>query len=116
MKDIWVITVQSDLEVVGFNSENADFDRPRGEIIGTVYFLQAENERGDRRTFGLSWSSPDVAEAAIPDAPPVFLWYRDRPCYGSEAWQRYGEREQMAAERRLNEAEGWGIDTRYMVA
>lgn len=110
----WTIGIASDLAVVGYDYENADMDRPHGEIIREVYYLQATNDRGDRREFG-GFDSLEAAEADIVFAPPVLLWSEGRPEYGSRAWQLYGEADQMESEARQVEAEGWGFDTRFSI-
>ena len=110
----WHIEVSMDLQVVGYNPENADMDRPRGEIIGEIFFLRATNSEGDRRSHG-GYSSFEEAEAAIADAPMIMLWQEDRPEYGSIAYQKYGYEYDMESESRQYEAERYGFDTRYMI-
>lgn len=114
MKVTWAIGITSDLAVVGYNPEAADMDHPRGERIGEIFYLQATNDRGDRREFG-SFDSFDIAEDAIADAPPVHLWQPGRPVYGSRAYEAYGEANDRAWEARQRAAEEAGCDTRYMV-
>ena len=111
---LWTINVASDLAVVGCNPEAADLDCPNGEIIGEVYYLCATNKRGDRRGFG-SYASEAEAEAAIPEAPLIALWSSLRPEYGSQAYSEYGEADDIESERRANEAEAMGFDTRFMI-
>ena len=99
----WSVGFPSDLKVVGYNPENADLDRPRGEIIRPVFFVVAEDAQGYRRTWGGSFKSEAAAESAyLYLAPPVFSWDVDRPCYGSEAyarnWRKY-EADQIAREK-----------------
>lgn len=115
MKETWSIAVASELAVVGYNPEAADLDCPNGEIVGERFFLQATNARGDRRSYG--WYETVVAaEADIPEAPPVVsdAWTDDRPEYGSQAYVEYGADDDIESERRMQEAENWGFDTRYM--
>lgn len=110
----WTIGVASDLAVVGYNHENADLDRPNGEIIREVYYLRAENGRGDARETG-RFSSADEAEDFIQLAPPVLLWREARPVYGSQAYVEYGEANDIAAEARHADDEAFGFDTRYAI-
>jgi hypothetical protein len=110
----WTIGVRSDLAVVRIDPEYADLDHPNGEIIGEVFYLVATNSRGDRRSFG-RFDFEAEAEAAIPFAPSVCEWQQDRPEYGSVAYQQYGQADEIESERRLNEAQAMGFDTRYMV-
>lgn len=111
-KATWVIGVASDLAVVGYNPENADMDHPNGEIVGEVFYLRATNARGDAQEFG-AYDSLEVAEAAVPFAPPVFLWSQGRPVYGSRAYAAYGQDDDIESERRLDEAISQGWDTRF---
>ena len=48
----WSVGFPSDLVVVGHNPENADMSNPNGEIIRERYFIQAEDAKGHRRTWG----------------------------------------------------------------
>jgi len=41
-------------------------------------------------------------------------WTEDRPEYGSRAYEAYGEADDMESERRQNDAESFGLDTRFM--
>jgi len=111
-KTTWIIRIASDLAVIGYNPENADFDRPRGEIIAEVFYLRAVNGRGDAREFG-RFDSAAIAEDAILLAPAVDLWAAGRPEYGSRAYEAYGAADDIESERRLDEAQAWGFDTRY---
>jgi hypothetical protein len=108
------IGLASDFRVVGYNPENADLDRPRGEIVREVFFLVAEDARGARWVWDEGWQDADAAEAAIALAPPVILWSRSEPAYGTAAWlEDGGEEELLAWEARMKEAEQWGFDTRF---
>jgi hypothetical protein len=113
-KATWVIEVASDLAVVGYNPESADLDRPNGEIVGEVFYLRATNARGDAQEFG-AFDTLDAAEASIPFAPPVFLWTPGRPVYGSSSYVAYGQDDDIESERRHQDAEAWGFDTRFMI-
>lgn len=110
----WTISIASDLRVVSYNPENADLDFPHGERIGEVFYFQATNDRGDRRRYG-SYPSAEIAENSYLFTPCVDFWYDDEPEYGSKAWLEYGELNQIEAERKLNEMQSAGFDTRFMM-
>lgn len=98
-KTTMTVFVRSDLAVVGYNPENADLDYPNGEIVREVFYLVAEDARGNRWQWG-SFSSERVAEAAyLTLAPPVFLWEATRPAYGSEAYVEHGQADDLAWEK-----------------
>jgi hypothetical protein len=108
------IEVASEFRVIRYDAEYADMDNPRGEIVGEVFFLVAEDARGARWAWGEGWRDAAAAEAAIATAPPVVLWSPCRPAYGSVAYiEDGGEEETVAWEARHREAEEWGFDTRY---
>lgn len=111
----YTIGIASDLAVIGYNPENADMDRPGGEIIREVFHLRATDERGNRRVHGWFLSEAEALEA-IRYAPPVTSagWADTDPEYGSPAYVRDGgEFAQMDREARQLEDERWGFDTRY---
>lgn len=83
----FVILIGSDYRVIGYNPENADMDRPRGEIVREVFYLYATDADGYRFSHG-AFDSYEAADAAIAAAPPVSLWDADTPEYGSVAYQR----------------------------
>lgn len=86
----WTITIRSDFVVAGHNEE-------WGELLRERFYLAAENEHGDRRITG-SFETPEQAEDAILDAPPVAEWEPSYPVYGSDAFVEYGEDELRAFE------------------
>lgn len=105
----------TDLVVIGTNPEMADYDNPRGEIIGYAAYVYAENTHGDRRRLFLksAYSESEVlpyaervatalnARMASGRLPVAFdRWEQSRPAYGSEAWQDYGEHDELMLERR----------------
>jgi len=103
-RTVWSVYFPSDLAVVGYNPENADLDRPRGEIIRERFSVVAEDALGHRRLLGSGFESEAAAEAAYLEAPPVALWEAIRPCYGSEAYAAdapYWEAQMDAWERDL---------------
>ena len=90
----WSVGFASIFAVIGTNSENANLDNPRGEIVREQYFAQAEDVQGNRRVWGGNYDTPEAAEAAfVALAPPVPFWEVIEPAYGSEAyaanWQEY---------------------------
>ena len=111
-KTRYELSLRSDLAVVGFDHENADMDRPNGEVIRERFYLIATTARGDRRAWGW-FAELAEAEAAFETAPPVELWNETDPAYGSRAWQAYGEADQIDREARQLDDERWGFDTRY---
>jgi hypothetical protein len=109
------VDIASEFRVVGYNPENADMDRPRGEIVREVFFLVAEDARGARWIWGEGWQDAAAAEAAYRFfAPPVFLWSPWRPAYGSVAYMEDGgDEEMMAWEADHQDAELWRCDSRF---
>ena len=98
--EAWSVGFPSDFVVVGHNSENADMDNPTGAIIRERFYMIAEDAKGNRRTWGGLYESPEAAEAAYAFlAPPVALWEETRPCYGSEAWTSEVDAAEVEAER-----------------
>lgn len=110
----------TDLVVIGTNPEMADYDNPRGEIIGHAAYVYADSANGDRRRLHVKTarfesealpSAERMAEAlnarlASGRLPIAFdRWEEARPCYGSRAWQQYGEYDEMMLERREAEDE-----------
>lgn len=112
----------TDLVVVGTNPEMADYDNPRGEIIGHAAYVYADSAEGDRRRLFLK--SAHFESEVLPSAErlaaalnarlangrlPVGFdrWEEARPAYGSQAWQEYGEFDEMMLERREAEEECW---------
>lgn len=111
----YTITVASELQVVGYNPEMADMDNPRGEIVKTIFFLLAEDVDGNRLRYGCYRSEvqADVALQHLAPAVSADAWDETYPCYGSRAYEAYGEADAIAAEARMVEDEAWGFDTRY---
>jgi len=110
----WTIGVASGMQVTGYNSENADYDRPRGEIIEEVFYLSAEDREGNRRAFG-SFLTRELAQKAILTAPPVDSWTDIQPAYGSLAYEQYGQADDIESERRHDDADMAGFDTRFSI-
>ena len=98
----------------------ADYDNPRGEIIGHAAYVYADSDRGDRRRLFVktAYRESEVlpqaerlanalnARLASGRLPVGFdRWEEARPGYGSEAWQEYGEYDELMLERREAEEE-----------
>ena len=99
----WVVGFGVITVIVGYDSEYADMDNPRGARFGERWFIQAEDELGYRRQFGGMYKTRQAAEQSyLAFAPPVEFWDEVEPCYGSEAyarnWREY-EANQIARER-----------------
>ena len=117
--------VTSLIVVVGTNPEMADVTNPRGELYGLSFAVRAVNERGDtwekHVATGSPWQEKELEAQAkkVAEALQVRLdrlgrlpvgfaqWSPGRAVYGSQAWEEYGNDEEMALERREAEEEGW---------
>ena len=93
----WTIAVRSDIAVICMDAEYAEMGNPHGEVYGEVFYLRATNAYGDTMEWG-SWETPEAAEEAIADAPPVETWTCGPVLYGSAAWQAYGENQEVMRE------------------
>jgi hypothetical protein len=70
--ETWSVGFPSDYVVVGHDGEYADMSNPTGAIIRERYYIVAEDAKGNRRTWGGLYESPEAAEAAYSLlAPPV---------------------------------------------
>lgn len=99
----WTVSFVILTVVVGYDSECADMDNPRGARFGERWFIQAEDELGYRYQFGGLYRTREAAERSyLMYAPAVELWDEVEPCYGSEAyarnWREY-EANQIVRER-----------------
>ena len=108
----YTISINSDLKVVGYDGEFADFDNPQGAIVREVFHLSATTARGDRKAFG-AFDSFEAAEAAIPFAPMVEAWGEDYPVYGSEAYQDSDTEAEWAAWERDHDGPVYGLRATY---
>lgn len=113
----------TDLVVVGFDPKCADYDNPRGEILGFQACVYAANDRGDTRVFHFPadrFESAAIAKAEklaaaltvrlekLGKLPVGFAgWATGRPIYGSDAYVAYGQADDLAWERREAEEESW---------
>jgi hypothetical protein len=116
-------TAMSDICVVGYNSENADCVNPKGAIYGYQVYIQADSEYGDTRIMYVGEPTMDGDNATLKaqkqaDAmmarwnnfkklPINFgAWVEGRAVYGSDAYQAYGQDDELALEMR-EEEESW---------
>jgi hypothetical protein len=109
----------SDIVVIGCDVEFSDIENPRGEIYGSAAYVCAENERGDTRLLHVAterWDSVALAKAEKVAAAltarlerlgklPVGFdsWAAGRPVYGSEAYEAYGQADDLAWERQQDQ-------------
>jgi hypothetical protein len=107
MKNITSITIESDIEVIGMNPENADMGNPTGEIYGECYFICATTEDGEVFSHFKVYSHLEEENAiafgekvqkAISAGRPLDsnFWRYRRPVYGSEAWIKEDNIRQIA--------------------
>jgi hypothetical protein len=104
----WHIAAGSEYRVTGYDAEFADLSNPQGALVEELFFLVAETDRGDRRVYG-TYASAELAEAAVPAAPPVVLWDEWYPVYGSEAYQASDEEASYAEWERANDGPLYGL-------
>lgn len=104
----------SDIVVIGYNPENADYENQKGEIYGHAAYVQAVSPRGDtwiKHVRTDRFEAEVMAEAnKLADAlnarltnfdklPVNFAsWPQGRTIYGSEAYIEYGQAEELALE------------------
>lgn len=108
----------TDMVVVGYNPEMADYDNPRGELYGYVSYCYAESASGDRTCISVASGRREadclphaerMAEAlnarlASGKLPVNFeSWESARPAYGSDAYVKYGAADDLEWERSLEE-------------
>lgn len=108
--------------VIGSNPEMADYDNPRGHLFGSAAYVMAEDAQGNRRELHVVTLRSDADALAAAERVAAALtarlglgklpvgfarWQEGRPAYGSEAWQQYGEADEIALERREAEEEAW---------
>lgn len=110
-KNATELAVASDLVVVGYNPENADYTNPRGAIHGVAAYVVATCPKGYR--WSHQWSSTGVIERDQLARAGIMLdrmravldeggeldeqyWRPMDPAYGSEAYQIEGVEEERA--------------------
>jgi hypothetical protein len=107
----------TDLVVVGHNSEMADYDNPRGEIIRSAAYVCAEDENGNRLRLRLAIGyehevlpfaeefAARLTERFKKGKLPVGFanWEWARPAYGSNAYIESGQGEEDALLERMED-------------
>jgi hypothetical protein len=116
--------VGSDMVVVGFNSESADYDNPRGALHAIQPYVRAIDARGNTmvkystKTYHVADEKQAHADAEIVAIslrlklanrlkPNFDKWQVGRPVYGSEAYIEYGQDDDLALERQEAEDEAF---------
>jgi len=107
-------TFYADIVVIGQNPEMADYSNPRGYIYGFSAYVCAVSESGDTRIKHVTtarWEEEAIAKAdaqsaalnarlALGKLPVGFdSWKAGRAVYGSNAYQAYGQDDDLALER-----------------
>lgn len=120
------LTFQTDSEIVvmEYSAEHADYDNPMGALHGVACYLAAFNEHGDRvrchvKTV-LQYDAVRLlaslerqaaalqARFAAGKLPVAFAqWEQARPVYGSDAYVEYGQADDLAWEAREAADEAW---------
>lgn len=112
----WAIGVTSDLVVVGYDPEMADYDNPRGAIIREKWFVVAESNDGRRKNLvGVTFDDPvqagffaNLYTGWDPENFGDDVWAEGRPAYGSTAWITSGaDQDEIAWEHEMEEM-GYG--------
>jgi hypothetical protein len=108
-------TAYSDIVVIGQDAEMADYSNPRGYIYGFSAYVCAVTEFGDTRIHHVGtsrWEAEAMAKAdaqasalnarlALGKLPVGFdSWEAGRAVYGSEAYEAYGQADDVELERR----------------
>lgn len=95
-----IISVASEMRVVGQDPEHADIVNPRGEIFGEVFFVTATTTRGEVEMH--DFHSMDVEQIRnlaariqehLDDGEELNAdhWLQWRSIYGSPAWDEMAE-------------------------
>lgn len=107
MKNKRVVGFASEIVVVGQDYEYSDLDNPHGFIYGEQFYIVAEDQEGNRRTWGNYYDSPQAAEFDyIHFSPPVEFWMDITPAYGSEAYANNRWEYEADIENRERDLEG----------
>lgn len=104
----WTLGVVSEMRVAGYDPEYADMSNPQGAVVHEVFTLLAESAKGYRRAWGSFWTAAE-AEARLPYAPPVDMWPKVAPAYGSEAYVAEGIEADVAEWERANDGPVYGL-------
>jgi hypothetical protein len=107
-------TAYTDIVIVGQNFEMADYSNPKGYVYGFSAYVRAVFECGNTRIKHVvsdRWEAAAMAKAEAQAAAlnarltlgklPVGFdsWEAGRAVYGSDAYQAYGEADELALER-----------------
>jgi hypothetical protein len=107
-------TSYADIVIIGQDSEMADYSNPRGYIYGFAAYVCAVSNCGDTRIKHIvtaRWEADAIEKADAQVAAlnarlllgklPVGFdsWEAGRAVYGSEAYQAYGQADDLALER-----------------
>jgi hypothetical protein len=109
-------TVFPMVTIVGFDSEYADIDNPRGARFATDFVIYASDEFGNRAESPARFRGDEEgaeryaaalrARLAAGKLPVGFdRWAEARPVYGSDAYVAYGQADDLALEAREAEDE-----------
>lgn len=108
----------ADIVVMGYNPEMADYDNRSGAIYGYASYVRAIDAQGNTRIWHIAtdYREAAVLEEATAQADalnrrlasgklPVGFdqWDEGRAVYGTPAWEAYGNDEQLAFEREMDE-------------
>ena len=107
-------TAYADIVIIGQDAEMADYSNPRGHIYGFAAYVCAASECGDTRikhVVTARWEAEAMEKAeaqasalnarlALGKLPVGFdSWEAGRVVYGSEAYQAYGQADDLVLER-----------------
>jgi hypothetical protein len=89
----WNFEVMEDIVCVRTDPEFADYDNPRGEIYGSLFYIRATNDRGERKVLSEpSFKTNDEAGRFLHTlseySPNTKDWAAIQPMYGSDAFIR----------------------------
>jgi hypothetical protein len=108
-------TAYTDIVIIGQNAEMADYSNPKGYVYGFSAYVCAVSESGDTRikhVVSARWEAEAMAKAeaqaaalnarlALGKLPVGFdSWEAGRAVYGSEAYEAYGQADDVELERR----------------
>jgi len=108
-------TAYTDIVIIGQNAEMADYTNPKGYVYGFSAYVCAVSESGDTRikhVVSARWEAEAMAKAeaqaaalnarlALGKLPVGFdSWEAGRAVYGSEAYEAYGQADDVELERR----------------
>lgn len=105
-------SVASDIVVMGSDPEMADMSNPSGNLYGLRYYVVVTNTKGDRWAHDHGFKN-EVAAEMLAKAVQKALdagkkldsahWTEHYPVYGSDAYVAYGQADQVAWERNMED-------------